>query len=191
MAFTLRDLNVLKIALEEIKPVLVVIDPLQAYIGDKIDMHRANETRPLLSNLSKLAEIFGCAVLAIRHISKGGSKALYRGIGSIDFAAAARSVLTVGQEPITKQKAMAHIKSSCAENGVTLNFEIHPDFGFGWAGVSSFTAEDLLAPPSLKHNQENDGKNSRLIEAIDFLYELLSFKPLEVSEIRAQRKRQE
>ncbi len=189
MSFTLADVNVLRAALEEVKPDLVVIDPLQAYLGGSVDMHRANETRPLLSNLGRIAEEYGCAVLAIRHLSKGGSKALYRGLGSIDFTAAARSVLTVGQEPVTKQKGMAHIKSSCAANGVTLSFDIHPDFGFTWSGVSNFTIEDLLASPSAaKDDQEDNGNDSRLEEAIEFLYEILGDGPIESKEIQKQAK---
>lgn len=188
MSFTLADVNVLKAALDETRPDLVVIDPLQAYLGGGVDMHRANETRPLLSNLGKIAEEYGCAVLAIRHLSKGGNKALYRGLGSIDFTAAARSVLTVGQEPVTKQKAMAHIKSSCAMNGATLSFDIHADFGFIWSGVSSFSIEDLLASPAAVKDDRGEGEDTRLDEATEFLYDLLEDGPLESKEIQKQAK---
>ncbi|HPF44461.1 MAG TPA: AAA family ATPase [Syntrophomonadaceae bacterium] len=187
MAFSLADVNVLRAALDETRPDLVVIDPLQAYLGGGVDMHRANETRPLLSNLGKIAEEYSCAVLAIRHLSKGSSKALYRGLGSIDFTAAARSVLTVGQEPVTKQKAMAHIKSSCAMNGVTLSFDLHSEFGFVWSGVSSFTVEDLLAVPSAVKDEEME-KDNRLEEAAEFLYDVLEFGPVESKEIEKQAK---
>jgi len=187
-AFSLADVNVLRAALDETRPDLVVIDPLQAYLGGGVDMHRANETRPLLSNLGKIAEEYSCAVLAIRHLSKGSSKALYRGLGSIDFTAAARSVLTVGQEPVTKQKAMAHIKSSCAMNGATLSFEIHPDFGFMWGGVSRFSIEDLLASPAAVKDDRGEGEDTRLDEATEFLYDLLEDGPLESKEIQKQAK---
>lgn len=189
MSFSLADVNVLRAALDETRPDLVVIDPLQAYLGGSVDMHRANETRPLLSNLGKIAEEYSCAVLAIRHLSKGSSKALYRGLGSIDFTAAARSVLTVGQEPVTKQKAMAHIKSSCALNGATLSFEINQAFGFMWGGVSSFSIEDLLSSPTaVKEDRDDNENDSRLEEAIEFLYDLLEDGPLESKEIQKQAK---
>ncbi len=171
--FTLADINVLRASLEKVKPVLVVIDPLQAYLGGGVDMHRANETRPILSNLAKIAEEYHCAILIIRHLSKGSNKALYRGLGSIDFTAAARSVLMVGQEPNTKQKALAHIKSSCAANGVSLGFELHPGFGFIWSGVSSFSVEELLAPAATI-DDENKSDKSSLDEAKEFLYNMLA-----------------
>lgn len=174
-AFSLQDVNVLREALEQVRPALVVIDPLQGYIGG-IDMHRANEVRPVLSGVAKLAEEFHCAVLAIRHLSKsGGSKAVYRGLGSIDFTAAARSVLLVGQDPKTDQKAMIHTKSSCAENGKSLGFEINNETGFTWTGLSNCTAEDLLTPPGAR---EEESSNSALEDAKEYLQNALEFEPV-------------
>ena len=97
---TLADLPVIKVAIAQYSPALVIIDPLQAYLGAKTDMYRANEVRPLLAALVLLAEQYNCAVVCVRHLSKASqSRAIYRGLGSIDFAAAARSVLMVGEEP--------------------------------------------------------------------------------------------
>ena len=169
-AFTLRDIGALREALEQVKPALVVIDPLQGYLGP-VDMHRANETRPLLSGLGKLAEEYNCAVIAIRHLSKtGGGKAIYRGLGSIDFTAAARSILLVGEKSSTGEKAMVHTKSSCAEKGVTQGFTITELDGFMWAGVSSCTAEDLLAIPE---KDEKETETPALDEAVEFFLGIL------------------
>jgi len=68
---------------------LFILDPLQAYIGADVDMHRANEIRPVLKRISAVAEKTGCAVVVIGHLNKGGSKSQYRGLGSIDIQAAA------------------------------------------------------------------------------------------------------
>lgn len=169
-AFTLKDIPALREALEQVRPALVVIDPLQGYLGP-VDMHRANETRPLLSGLGKLAEEYNCAVIAIRHLSKtGGGKAIYRGLGSIDFTAAARSVLLVGENPSTGEKAVVHTKSSCAERGVTQGFTITELDGFMWAGVSSCTAEDLLAIPE---KDEKETESPALEEAVEFFLGIL------------------
>ena len=47
-----------------------------------------------------MAEKHACAILAIRHLTKGGMlKPIYRGLGSIDFEAACRSVLMAGCDP--------------------------------------------------------------------------------------------
>ena len=44
---------------------LLVLDPLQAYLGSGVDMHRANEIRPIMKKLSAVAERTGCAVILI------------------------------------------------------------------------------------------------------------------------------
>lgn len=117
----LQDLDVLERTLERVHPVLVVVDPLQAYIGAGVDMHRANETRPVLAGLTALAERFGCAVLVVRHLTKAPTdRAVYRGLGSIDIAAVARSILLVGPDPDDEtrvRRVVAHVKSSLAPAG--------------------------------------------------------------------------
>jgi predicted ATP-dependent serine protease len=85
-------------AIIETSAQLLIIDPLQAYLGSGVDMHRANEIRLIFKNLSSVAERTGCAIVIIGHMNKvGGTKGLYRGLGSIDITAAARSVLLVGR----------------------------------------------------------------------------------------------
>lgn len=85
-------------AIQETNAGLVVLDPIQAYLGDGVDMHRANEIRPIFKRLCQMAEQTGCAVILIGHMNKmQGAKSAYRGLGSIDFRAAARSVLLVGR----------------------------------------------------------------------------------------------
>ena len=76
---------------------LFILDPLQAYLGADVDMHRANEVRPVLKRISLLAEKMGCAVVFVGHLNKGTNQSQYRGLGSIDIQAAARSVLTLGR----------------------------------------------------------------------------------------------
>lgn len=164
---TLSDERIEK-ALQEIKPKLFIIDPLQAYLGADTDMHRANEVRPILSKIARLAEQYNCAIAMIMHLSKATqSRSLYRGLGSIDIPAAARSVLLVGKDPNNPQeRAIAHMKSSLAPNGKSIAFELHPEKGFCWRGESRLTAEDMLAAKS-------NSKDSKLEEAIEFLEDLL------------------
>ncbi len=118
-------------------------------------MHRANEVRPILSNLATIAEEHKVAVLLIRHLAKGQTnRAMYRGLGSIDFTAAARSVLLVGQDPENPEKrALIQIKSSLAPMGAALGFEIL-DGEFWWTGLSSLTAEGALAPAPLEEEKK-------------------------------------
>ena len=122
---------------------LLVIDPIQAFLGD-LDMHRSNETRPVLQALGKLIERHNVTALCIRHPAKsgqGGGKAIYRGLGSIDFIGAGRSGLFVEQHPVDANAVLiAHMKSNVGPLGRTQLFT-KTEGVFAWAGISRMTAE--------------------------------------------------
>lgn len=125
---------------------LFILDPLQAYIGADVDMHRANEIRPVLKRISAVAEKTGCAVVVIGHLNKGANKSQYRGLGSIDIQAAARSVLTVGRikgKPYTR--AIVQGKNNLAPEGAAIGFELDPAAGFRWIGTLPITIDELLS----------------------------------------------
>src|SRR5262249_42289775 len=86
-------------------PRLIVIDPLFSYTDAKVDIHRGNESRDVMTRISALAEKHKCAIVCIRHLTKGGrDKSIYRGVGSIDFTAAVRSVLLVGADATDRNR---------------------------------------------------------------------------------------
>lgn len=142
---TLGDVR-LEQAICETSAGLAILDPIQAYLGDGVDMHRANEVRPILKRLGQVAESTGCAVILVGHMNKmQGAKSAYRGLGSIDFRAAARSVLLVGRSKTDPgQRVVIHDKSSLAPEGPFVLFSLCPDRGFTWDGFCETTAEDLL-----------------------------------------------
>ena len=96
MVFDSEGMLALEVEIAALRPALVVIDPLIAYMGAKVDTYRANQTRAILAPLAEIAERHDISILAVRHLRKSeSSKAIYRGQGSIDFIASARSVLLV------------------------------------------------------------------------------------------------
>lgn len=126
---------------------IVILDPLQAYLGGDVDMHRANEVRPVLSRLASVAERTGSAIILIGHMNKAqGTKSSYRGLGSIDFRAAARSVLLIGR---TKEnpnlRIVAHDKSSLSPAGKSIAFEIADGGAVRWKGFCETTVDELLS----------------------------------------------
>ena len=125
---------------------LVILDPLQAYIGADVDMHRANEIRPVMSHLASIAEKYGCAVVLIGHMNKAmGMKSTYRGLGSIDITAAARSVLIVARDKENPNfRVVAHAKSSLAPEGKTVAFELDPDSGFHFKGEYDCNIDEIM-----------------------------------------------
>ena len=138
---------------------LIILDPIQAYIGAKVDMHRANEIRPVLKHLGMIAEKYNCAVILIGHMNKAsGNKAAYRGMGSIDFFAVARSVLLVGRvegEPNTR--AVVQIKNNLAAFGHPKAFALSEE-GFQWIGDYEITVDEVLGGIAPKANKMEQAK---------------------------------
>lgn len=126
---------------------LIILDPIQAYIGATVDMHRANEIRPVLKHLGIIAEKHNCAINLIGHMNKAsGSKSTYRGLGSIDIQATARSFLLVARlRDKPNIRIMAHDKSSLATAGDAIGFEMTEDNGMVCIGPYDITIDELLS----------------------------------------------
>ena len=164
-ALTMMDAR-LEEAIIQTKARLVVLDPIQGFLGTDVDMHRANEIRPLMKRVAVLAEKYHCAIILIGHMNKNSNgKSSYRGLGSIDFQAAARSVLIVGRikdEP--EIRVVCHVKSSLAPEGKSIAFRLDKDTGFEWIGEYDISADDLLS---------GDNRGQKIHEAKEFLKEIL------------------
>jgi len=141
---TLSDAR-LEDAIKETGAKIIILDPLQAYLGADVDMHRANDVRYVLKRLAAMADRTGCAVILIGHMNKAqGLKSSYRGLGSIDFQATARSVLLVGRlKNDPSIRIVAHDKSSLAPEGKSIAFELGEN-GFAWKGYCDVGVDDLL-----------------------------------------------
>ena len=138
---------------------VLILDPIQAYLGGGIDMNRANEARDMTKRLGALAEKYKCAIILIGHMNKAsGNKAAYRGMGSIDFFAVARSVLLVGRvEEEPDIRAVVQIKNNLAEFGHPKAFQLS-DGGFQWIGDYEITADEVLGGIPPKANKLEQAK---------------------------------
>ena len=142
--------NGIEKAIIETKAKLLVLDPIQSFLGEGVDINRANSIRPFMTNLSETARKTGCAIVLIGHLNKNSSgKANYRGLGSIDILAAARSVLLVG-----RTSANESIKVMAQQNGKVI-----------WIGEQDISAEDVITGGSVKY--------SKLEEAMEYLLNFL------------------
>ena len=134
-------------AIEKTHAQLMILDPMQAYLGEKVDMNRANEVRNVMKGLTKVASKTGCAIVLMGHLNKSQTaNSAQRGLGSMDFRAAARSVLLVGRLKNDRNiRVMVHDKSSLAEEGNSRGFTLDNGTLHWQEGYENLTADELLS----------------------------------------------
>ena len=164
-------------AIEHLRPVLVVFDTLNTYLGS-VDTHNSAETQQTFKRFVDIARRFNCAVLVLRHLTKSskGVNALYRGQGSIAFAGLARVVMTVGRSPDDPdQRVMAVTKINVARTPKALTYGIEEmpstikdddRSRFVWGEFVDLTADQILSVPVPE-------RDDALETAVDWLKEVL------------------
>jgi len=168
--FSRMGLSDLEQRITEHRAKLVIIDPLFAYAAG-IDIYRPNSARAMMAGLARIAAERRCAILCIRHLGKAQkSKAIYRGLASIDFTASCRSVLLVGCNPKNKsERAVVHLKCNLGPLAPSLGYVI-VDNELNFTGESDLTAEDLSAPEKKAEKPKDVAR--------DFLENTLDGKPI-------------
>lgn len=143
---TVDDMRILE-AVDRFHAKLLIIDPLQEYLSSDVSLQNAQGMRAVLSRISNVAHQTGCAVVLVCHLNKSSSNnSLYRGLGSIDITAIARSVLMIARDPLHhKTRYMIPVKTSLAPEGKPIEFTIDRD-GFKWIGESDIDGVTVLNP---------------------------------------------
>jgi len=189
----LDEVSILKIeeAVANVKPDLIIIDPIVAYIGGGLDMNQANKVRQPMQRLQQIAAKFKCAVVVVRHLNKGnGSKALYRGQGSIDFTASVRSEFLAVTDPENPtDRALHHTKCNLGKLIEPLGYTIeNTDDDVGvllWTGAPSFNLEKALTHQTLSQD-EADERN----DVVDFLRVMLEGREQAANDIKDAAKKE-
>jgi KaiC/GvpD/RAD55 family RecA-like ATPase len=162
----------------------VIIDPISAYLGQRLDSHKNSEVRSVLAPLAELAARCRVAIILVSHLSKAAGPAMYRTSGSLGFVAAARAVWAVGRDRNDpERRLMVRVKCNLARatHGLAYRMVDSPDVP-GMVLVAwdkdpvMLSADDLLAPP--------ERKRSRRDEAGDWLLDALRDGPLPQKELR-------
>lgn len=145
---------------------MVVIDPIQAYLGSDSDLQIAGRARKLMQRLGMWASVYDCAIVLIGHLNKKeGTKGLYRSLGSIDVVAAARSVLQVERDPKnTDVRIVRQIKNSLAPSDGEIKFSITAEQGFKW--LECEITPDPLAEPETPVFESKSEKAAYLIKKL-------------------------
>ena len=179
-ALTLSDDRIEK-AVRQNHVRLVIIDPVQAFIGADVDTNRANEVRPVFRKLGMIAEKTSCAIVLIGHLNKSsGTQSTYRGLGSIDIMAAVRSLIFIGKvrkDPTTR--VLIHEKSSLAPPGETMAFKLGDEEGFRWVGAYEISADELLDGKEGKATETKLERGAKLIRELLADKEEISIRELD------------
>jgi putative DNA primase/helicase len=162
----------------------MVIDPLLAFTGS-VDAHRMSEVRGLLSPIAAMAQRTHCAIYAVMHLNKSSSEQnlLYRVNSSLDFVAAARSVMAVAKHPEEPQKfVLVPLKANLSAPAQPLAYHFTEAGEFSWIGPVSIDTSQILASPK---------KESERIErddAIEFIQVMLKDGPQLAATMRDEAK---
>ena len=161
-----------------LRPELIVFDPIQSYLGQGVQMNRAEQVRPLLDHLGALAKELDMAVLLISHMSKPGPgvcSALDRLLGSSDFRNAARSILIAGRDPEHPEvRVVAHAKNSLGQPGESQRYRICPQGTVAYDGPCTLTADAIIREAGTPATG-NGRPSAALANAIEALEKQLSF----------------
>jgi putative DNA primase/helicase len=145
-----RDLPKLRAVLAECRPRLVVFDPVLAFLDAKVQCYNEQSLRRLLTPLARLAEETHCAFLLLRHLNKAvAMRALYRGVASIAFTAACRSVWLAARLPGGEGRCvLAQQKNNLAARQPSLAYEVAAGPGsepeLRWHGEVDWSAARVL-----------------------------------------------
>lgn len=159
---------------------LVIIDPIVAFLGNKMDMNRANDVRGIMRGLSQLARELKIAILVVRHNRKEGNsgqgKAIYAGMGSIDFTASVRSEMAV-VEAKNGVKFMNHIKANSGKKGPSITYSITSNDidepVFAWGEFTKWPVSGALGSSGSKISR----KPREATKAITWLLDILKDYP--------------
>jgi RecA-family ATPase len=179
------DLEHVRAAIARVGAVLVIVDPLMAYLAGPVDAHRDKDIRRALMPLAQLAEETGVAIVLIRHLVKsGGVNPLYRGGGSIGIVGACRSGLLVCTDPeVEGARILSSTKSNLSAPPASLTYVLEAPndvLRIRWTGTSAHTAASLLEAGS---DQEERGATT---EAKAFLQDLLRDGPRSAHDVKQE-----
>jgi hypothetical protein len=187
-----QDLDVLEGLITKLGDVgLVVIDPVDAYIGGNVDTHKNAAVRAVLEPISEMADRLGVAILAITHFSKQvATKAIYRFIGSIAHVGAARFAFGVVSDPDDKTRVLllqAKVNITSPQKGLAFRIEQHlvaddiigSSVFFEPKHVTDLSADEALST-------ENGAGATAKEDWIDFLQSMLAAGARLVREIERE-----
>lgn len=130
--------------IKEIRPSLIIFDPIQMFIPDYVKLSERNAVRQHLATLIRYGQLYDVTSLLICHTNKQSNVyGLKRIADSKDFSDAARSVMLVGYAEGSKQHYITHEKNNYGIQQQTILFDIN-DNGIIYRGRTSKSDRDFI-----------------------------------------------
>lgn len=169
------DLPVLEPVLDATGATLLIVDPLSAYFGTRLDSYRDTDVRAVLEPLVRLAERRRLVVLGIMHVGKGTDKqARHRALGSVAFVNAARLVFAVGQDPDdATRRLLVPVKANLCREAPALAFRLEDADGVARVAWESAPVPDVSAELVLNGHRPATADDEERTDAEAVLRELL------------------
>jgi hypothetical protein len=186
-----QDLPLLATAIEQLGNVtLLAIDPVTAYLGDKIDTHQTAAVRAVLEPLDAFAAQHRCAIVGVTHPPKAvQSKAINAFTGSLAFVAAARTAFVAIEEPETDRRLLLAVKSNVGPLPPGIAYRLKP--ARTPKGIEAIRVEwdtepvDISANEAIHAAAEEGRRGGQRREAEEFLAAYLEAGPMPADKVRA------
>ena len=157
--------------MSQVRPKLVILDPLQSFIPKGVKMGNRNDMRKIMEPLQRAAEVYKCAIAIIMHTNKTfGTSGRGRVADSSDMWDIARSVFIVGETYDGEYtKYISHEKNNYRRQLPTILYRID-DFGIYKVGETDKKDHDFV---SERNKQAGGRPPARREEAKDFIVDAL------------------
>ena len=175
-----QHLDAIERLVKDTGAILLVIDPILAFMGPRANANQTTDVRAVLAPLVDMAARTSVAIVGVMHLNKrsGDGNALYRVTSSLDFVAAARTAFLLARDPTDpKARVLAQIKNNLYAEVPALRFRFTEDGAISWEeDTVAVTASSLLTPTV---------ETKALAAAKAFLREQLADGPAESAQIEA------
>jgi putative DNA primase/helicase len=166
----LNDKQLIVRMIQDHKAKLVMFDPLQSFLPPKTKMNDMETVRPVLDALIEAAQVTGCHILLVGHLSKARQEtAGYKFLGSVDWFNASRSAMLVVKNPEhpETERFFYHVKHSLGPKAPGMGFSIAEENRpvFRWGTSTDVSIEDVLAgAPTRGNNKQAEARELILDE---------------------------
>lgn len=151
---------------KEVKPALVIIDPLMSFVGSDVNINDYIGARQVSDHLREVAREYKTSIIMVVHPPKKGDyKLLYRFTGSGAFVDATRTATYIGYHPTDPNRRVGIQPKNNIKRTVPYTFTLDEEMGFMWTGEDpTVRRKDVEAASAWE--AESSGSNLEYYEKV-------------------------